>query len=170
MKLNKKGFTLVELLAVIVVLALLMVVAASSIGSALDNSKKSALKTQAQKVLTTAAQDAISAQLLDGTATYKSPVTGGKLIEQGDYAYYIEASVSGGVAKVDKYCVLYMPKATTSSSVTTYTGDLSLGKSSSANLTAFDDLPAPAKTGTNSCKVKVTAGSNNTYTYAIEAA
>ena len=43
MKLNKKGFTLVELLAVIVVLALLMVVAASSIGSALDNSKQKAL-------------------------------------------------------------------------------------------------------------------------------
>ena len=167
-KLNKKGFTLVELLAVIVVLALLMVVAASSIGSALDNSKKSALKTQAQKVLTTAAQDAISAQLLDGTTTYISPVESGKLIEQGDYAYYIEASVSGGVATVTKYCVLYMPKSTTESSITTYTGDLSLGKGS-ANLTTFDDLPAPVKTGTNSCKVKVTA-SGSTYTYAIEEA
>ena len=51
MKLNKKGFTLVELLAVIVVLALLMVVAGSSIGSALKNSKISATKTEAQKLL-----------------------------------------------------------------------------------------------------------------------
>ena len=45
-KLNKKGFTLVELLAVMVVLALLMVVAGGSIGKALDNSKKTALKTE----------------------------------------------------------------------------------------------------------------------------
>ena len=39
-KLNKKGFTLVELLAVIVILALLMVVATRTIGTSLTNSKK----------------------------------------------------------------------------------------------------------------------------------
>ena len=39
-KLNNSGFTLVELLAVIVVLALLMVVAASSIGNSLNNAKR----------------------------------------------------------------------------------------------------------------------------------
>lgn len=50
-KLNKKGFTLVELLAVIVVLALLMVVAGSSIGNALKNSKVKTLQTEAQKIV-----------------------------------------------------------------------------------------------------------------------
>ena len=54
---NNKGFTLVELLAVIVVLALLMVVATSSIGGALNNAKKNTLKTEAQKMLTEAFND-----------------------------------------------------------------------------------------------------------------
>ena len=54
---NKNGFTLVELLAVIVVLALLMVVAASSIGSSLTNSKKVSLRTEAQKLLNSAYRD-----------------------------------------------------------------------------------------------------------------
>ena len=67
MKLNKKGFTLVELLAVIVVLALLMVVAASSIGSALENSKKNTLKTETQKVLTSVYQEIESSKMLSAS-------------------------------------------------------------------------------------------------------
>ena len=50
-RLNKKGFTLVELLAVIVILALLMVVATRSIGSIMDSSKKSAMETELKKIL-----------------------------------------------------------------------------------------------------------------------
>ncbi len=65
-KLNKKGFTLVELLAVIVILALLMVVATSSIGGAMNNAKKNALKTEAQKMLTSAYQDMKSSYMLSG--------------------------------------------------------------------------------------------------------
>ena len=102
-KLNKKGFTLVELLAVIVVLALLMVVAGSSIGSALENSKKSALKTQAQKVLTSAAQDAVTANLLDSTLSdYSSGVK-----TEGDYKWLVKGTVTSGVAKITEYCVTY---------------------------------------------------------------
>lgn len=67
-KLNKKGFTLVELLAVIVVLALLMVVAASSIGNALKNSKMAATKTEAQKLLPSIYSE-VKAQSLYGTIT-----------------------------------------------------------------------------------------------------
>jgi len=51
MKINKNGFTLVELLAVIVILALLMVVATSVIGNIQKNSKQSLLKTEAKKLL-----------------------------------------------------------------------------------------------------------------------
>lgn len=53
-KLNKKGFTLVELLAVIVILALLMVVVATTVMPLMNDSKKSAFTTYAQKFQSTA--------------------------------------------------------------------------------------------------------------------
>jgi len=86
-RLNKKGFTLVELLAVIVVLALLMVVAASSIGTALDNSKKKALLTEAQKLSTNITAEAQSLKLMgELTETnLKKNYTG----KDGDYAYKV---------------------------------------------------------------------------------
>ena len=56
-KLNKKGFTLVELLAVIVILALLMVVATRTIGSVLDTSKQKAAETEAQKIVSKTYED-----------------------------------------------------------------------------------------------------------------
>ena len=65
MKLNKKGFTLVELLAVIVVLAILIVVAGSTVGSTMNNAKKNALKTETQKILSTIYQDIYSAKMLN---------------------------------------------------------------------------------------------------------
>ena len=46
-KLNNKGFTLIELLAVIVILAVVMGVAASSVLSAMNNSRKSSLQDSA---------------------------------------------------------------------------------------------------------------------------
>ena len=50
-KLNKKGFTLVELLAVIVILALLIVVVATTALPAMRNAKKDALETYANRVV-----------------------------------------------------------------------------------------------------------------------
>ena len=50
-KLNKKGFTLVELLAVIVILALLIIVVATTALPAMNNAKKSALNTYAKRVV-----------------------------------------------------------------------------------------------------------------------
>lgn len=47
-KLNRKGFTLIELLAVIVILAVVMGVAATSVLSAMNNSRKSSLLNSAQ--------------------------------------------------------------------------------------------------------------------------
>ena len=47
-KLNKNGFTLVELLAVIVILALLIVIVANTAIPAMNNAKKKALQTYAQ--------------------------------------------------------------------------------------------------------------------------
>ena len=50
-KLNKKGFTLVELLAVIVILALLIVVVATTALPAMQNAKTKALKTYTERVM-----------------------------------------------------------------------------------------------------------------------
>ena len=47
-KLNNKGFTLIELLAVIVILALVMGIAATSMLSTMNNSRKSTLHSAAQ--------------------------------------------------------------------------------------------------------------------------
>ena len=114
-KLNKKGFTLVELLAVIVVLALLMVVAASSIGSALTNAKKNTLKTEAQKIITNVYQNAYSQYMLNGNIggltgyTNVAPIvtagaTTGYTITgiDGKYEYTVKVDTQGNVTN---YCV-----------------------------------------------------------------
>lgn len=50
-KLNKKGFTLVELLAVIVVLAIIMVIATQQVGKAMNNSRANAFVESYQMVI-----------------------------------------------------------------------------------------------------------------------
>lgn len=96
-KLNKKGFTLVELLAVIVVLALLMVIATSTIGSALDNSRKKALTIAAQKFLNDAYTTAQS-ELLNG-----SQATTSVSINKDGYSGSITIDATTG--KITSYCV-----------------------------------------------------------------
>ena len=162
MKLNKKGFTLVELLAVIVVLALLMVVAAGSIGTALENSKKSALKTEAQKVLTSAAQDAVTANMLDSSKTTYN--TG--LKSEGDYQWYVEATVSGGVATVTDYCIIYSPSTDAATGVTTgkySVGDNDVITPGFTGEKSFSNLKAPDE---KICKI-VAATSDGTTTYSV---
>ena len=97
-KLNKKGFTLVELLAVIVVLALLMVVAASSIGSALDNSKKKALLTETQKLVTNISAEAQSLKLMGEVKKADiEKVYNGK---DADYTYDVTINSHGYITKL----------------------------------------------------------------------
>lgn len=74
MKLNKKGFTLVELLAVIVILALLIVVVANTALPAMNNAKKSTLETYAKRVVEQAKTLHTSAEI---TATNKCTTTSG---------------------------------------------------------------------------------------------
>ncbi len=99
-KLNKKGFTLVELLAVIVVLALLMVVATTSIGTALNNAKKKALVTETQKVLKQKFEEEQSKIILD--ASYTAPTA--TVVTDGDFKYKITFNNS---AQITSYCVEY---------------------------------------------------------------
>ena len=54
--LNKKGFTLVELLAVIVVLAIIMIFAIPNVMNSVDDARKGMFKNYAQKVINSAEQ------------------------------------------------------------------------------------------------------------------
>ena len=62
-RLNKKGFTLVELLAVIVILALLIVVVANTALPAMNNAKKNTLETYSKRVVEEAKTLFMSAQV-----------------------------------------------------------------------------------------------------------
>ena len=65
---NKKGFTLVELLAVIVILAVVMLIAVTAVGPMMTKSRKSALGTEGIK-LVDAAKTAFQAEQLKGTGS-----------------------------------------------------------------------------------------------------
>lgn len=69
-KLNKKGFTLVELLAVIVVLAIIMILAMPSVIGSMTDAQKGTFKIYAEKVLNDA-QKKYQTELLLGTGTGK---------------------------------------------------------------------------------------------------
>ena len=99
-KMNNKGFTLVELLAVIVVLALLMVVATTSIGSALSSAKKKALQSETQKLLSQTYKD-VQSEILMGIVGNVDIVKSG---DDGDYTYKIVFDKTGAVKS---YGVLY---------------------------------------------------------------
>jgi len=93
--LNKKGFTLVELLAVIVILALLMVVATRTIGSSLTNSRTEAMKTEASKIVSKTYEDLQTAELMSTETNYTySGVAGTTGYKDGNYTIKIT---------VDKY-------------------------------------------------------------------
>ena len=62
---NKKGFTLVELLAVIVILALIMSIAIVSIGGILNSARKSTLKETAVSIINGVRQQIIVANKLE---------------------------------------------------------------------------------------------------------
>ena len=65
MKMNKKGFTLVELLAVIVILAVVMLIATTAVGPLMTKSRKSALGTEGVS-LVDAAKTAYQAEQMAG--------------------------------------------------------------------------------------------------------
>lgn len=79
---NKNGFTLVELLAVIVVLAIVMGIAAVAITNVLDSTRKNAYVSSAKQFIT-GAKTLVNADevevMLGGTTTYAP-----KCVEAGD--------------------------------------------------------------------------------------
>ena len=71
LKMNKKGFTLVELLAVIVVLAIIILVAMPAVMSAMDKARKNSLKNEANEIIkiaqTAYAEDVMNGKAVGGT-------------------------------------------------------------------------------------------------------
>src|SRR5574344_897979 len=104
MKLNKKGFTLVELLAVIVVLAIIMIIAIPSVLKSMNNAKKGAFKIEAQKVLNTAqsvyeSDDMLQQAAEKATKHFQYYETEGTILGDG-YCYDLEAL---GISTSNKY-------------------------------------------------------------------
>lgn len=74
MRNNKKGFTLVELLAVIVILAVVMLIGITSIGPLMANSRKSALRSDGLDLMN-AAKTAYQAEALKTTPAFTATAT-----------------------------------------------------------------------------------------------
>ena len=67
---NKKGFTLVELLAVIVILAIILAIAVPTISSIIKSQRKSAFETGVKMLIR-----GIDYQILQGTTVYDNAAT-----------------------------------------------------------------------------------------------
>lgn len=111
-KLNKKGFTLVELLAVIVILALLMVVATRTIGGSLSKSKEAAIETEAQKMVSRTLED-IQSYTLSPTEypnfTYSSTSVAAaitaKKVQLSDGNYNAVITIDDKTSTMTKICI-----------------------------------------------------------------
>ncbi len=106
---NKKGFTLVELLAVIVVLAIIMIIAVPQVMTAMDNARANTFKIEVQKVIR-AAMTQQSADDLTGVTTNRSVVT---IANKTYHCYTLPKIGLGSDAATYKGIVLYGPVGTT---------------------------------------------------------
>ena len=121
-RINKKGFTLVELLAVIVILALLMIVAARAVGNSITTSRQKAIESEAKKLVSKVYEE-IQLYLLDGTtnnfayakadSSFKKPsdilnasTSGYIRLEDGEYNAYIQAEKDADDnIKLSNFCI-----------------------------------------------------------------
>jgi type IV pilus assembly protein PilA len=107
LKANKKGFTLVELLAVIVILAVILAIAVPSISSMMNNAKKSSFEDNVKLIIRGVDYKVLEAQASNTTGPQASAATDVKstLSSYGanpaDYAsFYIIAVGSGTPTKI----------------------------------------------------------------------
>ena len=110
---NKSGFTLVELLAVIVVLAIIMIIAVPAVLDSMENARKGALKVYAQNAIRKAMEKHQTDMLKDTNATEKKCYTITELkMENGGDAYngYVEYVPATGSASA-KYIVTLSDKS-----------------------------------------------------------
>ena len=138
---NKKGFTLVELLAVIVILALIMSIAIISIGGVLNSARQSTFKETAVSIINGVRQQIIVAnELKAGDYVFTKA-----LVEKGG-----EKAPLGGNFKIAE-------------SLTCGDGQTKIGDNICRINTSTNQI---CKSGTDSF-VRVKVDSNNVYTYSI---
>lgn len=107
MKLNKKGFTLVELLAVIVVLAVIMVIAIPTVIDSMNSAKKSSFVMYGQKMLN-AAMSKVQGDALDGVAAKTTYKFSELVASSGQYKGYVKYDASTNKYTVYFYNTDYM--------------------------------------------------------------
>ena len=91
LKSNKKGFTLVELLAVIVVLAIIMIIAIPSVLENMNNAKKGSLKVYAEKALGNAQSTYQADDLLGALPSTDTSDNNKKYLQDKCYCYSLSA-------------------------------------------------------------------------------
>ena len=107
---NKKGFTLVELLAVIAILAILVIIALPNVLGMFNNAKKSTFNTETQNIFKQAQTDfvqdsitAAGAQIYcqDITGVTICPSTGSKKLNlETTKAYYVSVDANGNITNI----------------------------------------------------------------------
>lgn len=106
-KMNRKGFTLVELLAVIVILAILMAIAATNLGPVIDNTRRNSMRSTAQQIINSVQSQLTSNyELYPGTYEWDEGIfdKGGKVAPfGGEYRYHTGGGtkIGSGVYKKD---------------------------------------------------------------------
>lgn len=92
---NKKGFTLVELLAVIVVLAIIMIIAVPSVLNSMTDARRNSFAVYGEKLINSAQAQAQSAAMVNGTI--KHCYTIDDLVDgaHGAYEGYVQRVVEG---------------------------------------------------------------------------
>ncbi len=95
---NKKGFTLVELLAVIVVLAIIMIIAVPSVMESMNSARSKAFIIYSQKVLNTS------------SIKYQSKILMGENIAT---CYYLDALMGAGTGNYEGYVEISNPNTDT---------------------------------------------------------
>lgn len=115
---NKKGFTLVELLAVIVVLAIIMIIAVPSVLNSMTDARRNSFVVYAEKLINSAQAQAQATQMVNGipskcydidelidgaTGAYKGFVSFEKTGETETYKVYLHDNnyVVAGITAMD---------------------------------------------------------------------
>jgi type IV pilus assembly protein PilA len=123
---NKKGFTLVELLAVIVILAIILVIAVPKILTVIDDTRTESLKSSAKMIISSAEREYATRTAL-GTSTAGMSCADVASISSADYGTCTIAFNSGAATltlygadngKFNDKCII----GATSASVTVLTG------------------------------------------------
>lgn len=113
---NKKGFTLVELLAVIVVLAIIMIIAIPAVLENMNNAKKGSLKVYAEKALGNAQSTYQADDLLGALPTSSTTTNDKKFLKDKCYCYSLTGVGLTTTGSYKGYVIITLDAATNAAS------------------------------------------------------